>query len=132
MRIRGGIISPKRAIRKGYIHLTRNSKVQQVGIDITSADTKEIKKGDWALLRIQEYLSLPRYICGFIIPRSTCFRKGIIVKSGLCDPGYKGHPRVAIFPYRDVLIKQGYRLAQIVFVRAHSASVYRGQYQEER
>ena len=132
MRIRGGIISPKRAIRVGYIHLTRNSKVQQVGIDITSADTKEIKKGDWALLRIQEYLSLPRYICGFIIPRSTCFRKGIIVKSGLCDPGYRGYPRVAVFPYRNIEIKAGQRLAQIVFVRAHSASIYRGKYQEVR
>lgn len=93
--------------------------------------------GEWYLLypnrRYQvefiERVSLPGYLCGVTMVRSTMAKSGCSGESGLFDSGYEGSTGMMITVASSARIQRGARVAQMVFHRAHSHQLYSGFYQ---
>jgi len=78
-----------------------------------------------------EDVEVPEDMAAVVVHRSTINRTIGTVVSGVYDPGFrsKGGCGAIFRPSVDVRIEVGYRMAQIVFFSAESASLYNGQYQ---
>ena len=85
-------------------------------------------------LDFMEDVAVPEDMAALVIHRSTINRTLGTVLSGMYDPGFRSVGGCgAIFrPSSYVTIEVGYRMAQIVFFSAESASLYNGQYQGGR
>jgi len=131
-------INPKEVVEKGYLKLSPFSKIQQVGIDLSTGERVEIRsRNDYEVVRLNEEFHLPSDVFAILFPRSTMFRNGIIVECGVVEPGYQGRPVVAIYsPILDmsrelIILDKGSRVVQAIFFKANSASTYNGSYQGE-
>jgi len=122
-------LNPEEVIGKGIIKTTPYTRVQQVGIDLTTSEDVVLKKCEWKPVVLNEILQLPSDAFALLISRSTLFRNGIIVMSGVVDPGYIGRPVVTIFSFRDeAVIRKNTRVVQAIFFKCDAASLYSGQY----
>lgn len=56
-------------------------------------------------------------VCAFIVPRSSVSRQGLLVHTGTIDSDYRGELKICITNLNntDFAIKQGERLAQLIF-----------------
>jgi len=131
-------INPKEVVEKGYLKLSPYSKIQQVGIDLSTGERVEIRsRNDYEVVRLNEEFHLPSDVFAILFPRSTMFRNGMIVECGVVEPGYQGRPVVAIYsPILDmsrelIILDKGSRVVQAIFFKANSASTYNGSYQGE-
>jgi len=131
-------INPKEVVEKGYLKLSPFSKIQQVGIDLSTGERVEIRsRNDYEVVRLNEEFHLPSDVFAILFPRSTMFRNGMIVECGVVEPGYQGRPVVAIYsPILDmsrelIILDKGSRVVQAIFFKANSASTYNGSYQGE-
>ena len=101
--------------------------IQKIGvgdwIDLRSAETVELKAGDYYLIRLGVGMILPDGYEAYVLPRSsTPSRFGIICANsmGVIDNSYSGDkdewrfPAVAI---RDTVIEKGDRIAQFRIVK---------------
>jgi len=79
-----------------------------------------------------EYIQVPNNMTAFLIHRSSYNRSGILCVSAVFDPGFRGRIGCTMYPSVDVSIKWGSRLGQIVFMEADAASLYVGQYQDQK
>jgi len=125
-------LNPKEVIGKGIIRITPCTKVQQVGMDLTTSEDVVLRKCEWKPVVLNEILQLPSDVFALLISRSTFFRNGIIIMSGVVDPGYMGRPVVTVFSFRDeTVIRKNTRVVQAIFFKCDAASLYRGQYLNE-
>jgi deoxycytidine triphosphate deaminase len=91
--------------------------------------------GEFYLVKIIEEISLDDDMIGFFHPRSTLFRCGVVLQTGVHAPGYSGAPSFGLyvagaFPFEMEL---GSRIAHINILRIEgSSSLYRGQWQGGR
>lgn len=92
------------------------------GLDLRSAEDKEIAPGEKAFVPTGLHIAIPPGYAGFILPRSGLARRNGITclnSPGLIDSGYRGEIAVLLFnsnqeaSYR---VKCGDRIAQIVFL----------------
>ena len=67
--------------------------------------------------------------CKGLVNRSTFNRNGVMIRSGIFDPGYQGTIGGTIYCFNDILIEKGTRIAQFVMEECDSYSLYSGQYQ---
>lgn len=66
---------------------------------------------------------------GFVLPRSTLNRNGIIITTGLFDSGYQGAVGSVMHVTTDIFkVKKGTRVAQFLLFKAESLKQYDGQY----
>lgn len=66
---------------------------------------------------------------GWVIPRSTLNRNGIMITSGLYDSGYSGVIGATIHTGSTTFkLKQGTRIAQFILIESQSVGVYNGSY----
>ena len=92
------------------------------------------KAGQQYALDFVEDISVPEDMAAMIINRSTINRFSGTISSGVYDPGFrsKGGCGAVYRPTRDTKIEIGFRMAQVVFYTAKSASLYSGQYQDSK
>lgn len=92
------------------------------GLDLRSAEDKEIAPGEKAFVPTGLHLAIPPGHAGFILPRSGLARRNGITclnSPGLIDSGYRGEIAVLLFntdPRDPFHVKRGDRIAQIVFL----------------
>ena len=91
----------------------------------------EVDEG-WYLARYNEVVDIPDNVVGFVWPRSTLMRNGVMVTSAVWDPGYKGQGFGGLYTPGRTLLGNGERIAQIVFMEVrNSTGTYDGEYQGE-
>lgn len=76
-------------------------------------------------------IQIPDDMVAYIFTRSTLNRNGILVGSGLWDSGFKGFVGTTLYPFKDVCLHLPCRVAQIAFLRAESAHLYAGTYNQK-
>lgn len=76
------------------------------------------------------YVNLPEDVAGWIIARSSLNRNGIRAWSGLYDPGFRNYIGGVLYVPQHTVIEQGARIAQFIAVKADSAHLYAGRYQD--
>lgn len=83
---------------------------------------------DWSSLFS---LDIPENVCAILIVRSSLNRIGGTVNAGNYDSGYRGLIGGSLTSRAgDILIAPGTRIAQIMFYKTESASLYKGVYQQ--
>ena len=68
---------------------------------------------------------------GLVFPRSTLVRHGLILTSGIYDPGFRGtgYCTLAVVSGGLFMIQRGARIAHLLLVKAEAYTQYAGQYQ---
>ena len=126
-------INPKDVKDLGLVKFSKNTQIQQVGIDLTIAETVRLNHGEHKAVRLNEVVSVPDDMFALIFSRSTFNRQGILITSTVFEPGWRGIPMVSIYNFSgvDISIAKDTRIVQIIFFKADVASVYNGQYQNQ-
>jgi deoxycytidine triphosphate deaminase len=104
-------------------------------IELSTTDNCYLfRAGEQYSLDFYEDVDVPEGLAALIINRSTINRYSGVISSGLFDNGYKSKGGCgAVFrPSLDTKIEIGFRMAQIVFYTAQSASLYEGSYQHSK
>lgn len=91
-------------------------------IDLRSAETVNLKSGEFKLISLGISIELPKGYEAHIIPRSSTFKNFGIIQTnhmGLVDETYKGDNDIWFFPayaLRDTEIKENDRICQFRIV----------------
>ncbi len=94
-----------------------------------------IKPGDFYLVTTVEKVNLPLDICAVFIPRTTTFRSGLFLRTGIAQPGYQGKLTFGLKNEGgvEVEIEMGARFVFAVFHWVDGGGEkYRGQWQGGR
>lgn len=72
------------------------------------------------LVYINEYTSIPNELMGLAFPRSTLFRCGGVLQSGVWDGGFRGRGRFGLLVQGvdELRIEHNSPIAQLIFFRA--------------
>ena len=126
-------INPKDVKDLGLVKFSKNTQIQQVGIDLTIAETVRLKHGEYKAVKLNEIVSVPPDVFALMFSRSTFNRQGILITSTVFEPGWRGIPTVSVYNLSGAqcYISKDTRIIQIIFFRAEAASVYNGQYQNQ-
>ena len=85
---------------------------------------------------IEETISLPEDICGWIQGRSRFARLGLMVHitASLIQPGSKGRQVLEIFNAGNVALRlyPGTKICQVIFERCEGKASYRGGFLEQK
>lgn len=96
------------------------------GISLASAQT--------ILVSVLESFSMPDRIIGFVHPKSTWTRRGILLTHCVLEPGWKGHLTLLLTNHsgESVTIVNGEPIAQIIFhtMDGMPERTYSGKYQD--
>jgi dUTP pyrophosphatase len=94
------------------------------------------KPGKYYLTKSVEEVNLPDNIAAVFKPRSTTFRSGLMVRTGIANPGYHGPLYFGVYNIGNVPveIELGARYVQVYFheVKGKPVHAYRGQWQGGR
>lgn len=94
------------------------------------------KPDKYYLVKTVEEINLPENIVALFKPRSTTFRSGLVLRTGIANPGYRGSLYFGIKNEGsvDVEIELGARFASVIFheVKGEPVHSYRGQWQGGR
>lgn len=98
-------------------------------------DYLTIAPGEFYLVKTIETVDIPQDVMGDLRPRSTMFRAGLHLLTGIAPPGYKGEMIYGLqnIGEFDVKLQLGSRISVAVFYRLEEPGVlYRGQNQHGR
>lgn len=135
-------INPKKVVKKGWVKLVPESKVQPCGIDFTIASDLTLKPGDPAVnILFQEYVKIPKNVGMIFILRSSHSRRGIFKASAFFEPNYGSGDKIkdtgattgltlVNLSSEEISFKKGDRIAQAVFLPAKVAYLYDGFYNQ--
>lgn len=126
-------INPEEIIERKIVKRVEQTRVQQVGIDLTISKDTLIPHLGYKSVEVNEEVDISIDMFALVWSRSTFNRKGIIIRGTVLDPGYKGIPSFSIYNFsgKEIHIPKNERICQIVFFHADAASSYDGQYQGE-
>lgn len=94
-----------------------------------------VKPGEFYLVTTIEKINLPLSICATFIPRTTTFRSGLFLRTGVAQPGYQGKLTFGLKNEGPVpvTLELGCRFVQALFHWVDGGgSLYRGQWQGGR
>lgn len=84
-------------------------------------------------LTFNEGCKLDTNHCAFIQHRSSMQRSGVIISSGVFDPGFEcSEIGATMFVHLPIIIEVNARIAQFVVHENYEAEAYNGQYQGEK
>ena len=90
-----------------------------------------LKRNTPYVVKTIESVYIPKNVVGIIFSRSTFNRNGIIVRATLFDSGFRGTPSLTVYPFQNIRIAKGCRIAQIIFMTATPYKLYKGKYNEK-
>ena len=96
------------------------------GYDLQSIESCVILPGKRAVVATGLSFELPPGVYGRIAPRSgLAVKHGIQVGAGVVDSDYRGEVKVVLFNHdiNPYVIKQGYRIAQLILERCETPDV---------
>ncbi len=127
-------INPRQILEKGILVPSDYTEIQQVGIDVSVVEELVLKNGEAANVKCNESVNFPANVFALPISRSTFNRQKIRVCGCVFDPGYRGNIYLTIYNFsgKDFTIPANERIAQMVFFKADTASLYDGQYQDNK
>jgi deoxycytidine triphosphate deaminase len=103
--------------------------------DIAGEEWFTLQSGAYYLMQTVETVALDLDMVGFIHPRSTLFRSGVLLSSGAVSPGYQGGLTFGLFvagPFAWTVQRLA-RVAHINLLQVDdSGHAYRGQWQGGR
>lgn len=91
-------------------------------IDLRSAETVELKEGEFRLISLGVSMKLPEGYEAYIVPRSSTFKNFGIIQTnhcGIVDNSYSGTNDIWMFPayaLRDTIIHENDRICQFRIV----------------
>jgi len=94
-----------------------------------------LEPNKYYVIRTVETINCSEDLVGFMFPRSTLYRSGILVRGGVIDPGYKGRLSFGIINLNDKPFKlqMGARVANISFFEVKGkVNLYKGKWQGGR
>ena len=99
-----------------------------------SSDKIHLKSGGY-FVQFEEFITVPLNLVGFLYPRSTLMRNGVVLDSSLFDPGYSGPMSAVLYVINPhgLNIKRGARIAQCLFIQTEEKleNGYKGIYQNK-
>ena len=110
-------------------------------VEVASFDPEKNKRftfepGTYYLVKTVEVINLPNSIAAVFKPRSTTFRSGLVIRSGIANPGFSGPLYFGIKNEGEipVVMELGARFISIIFLQVKGVPVheYRGQWQGGR
>ena len=125
------IINPKTILENGSIIPAPGTKCQQCGVDVSIKESIVVPAHSFKNIEIAETISVPANAAAMLYVRSSLSRKGIFISSGVYDPGFSGASGCTIYNMGNepLHLKEGDRIAQMVFFECDPASQYNGKYQ---
>lgn len=94
------------------------------------------KPGEYYMVKTVEEVNLPENIVALFKPRSTLFRSGLILRTGVANPGYNGPLYFGLYNAGglEFEVELGARIASVIFfeVKGTPVNAYRGQWQGGR
>lgn len=87
-----------------------------------------LRKGYAYSAECYEVVKVPNGMAALVYGRSTLHRNGIFCRASLYDSGFHDRIGLMMFPFQDLWVEIGTRIAQIVFMKARTAYQYAGQY----
>jgi deoxycytidine triphosphate deaminase len=94
-----------------------------------------LQSGEYYLVKLIEEITLDNDMVGIFHPRSTLFRSGVVLETGVHPPGYSGSPTFGMYIAGkfSFTLELGARIAHINIFRIEgNSSPYRGQWQGGR
>jgi dCTP deaminase len=92
--------------------------------------------GQTTLIAVREHFNMPPDIAGFVHPKSSWSRRGLVVPHAVIEPGWKGYLTIAVSNSGadKLTICDGDPIAQIVFHQIDEVPVrtYSGKYQGQQ
>lgn len=92
--------------------------------------------GEYFLVKTVEKINLPDNLAAIFKPRSTTFRCGLVLRSGIANPGFSGPLYFGLINEGNipVEVEMGARFASVIFLQVKGVPVhaYRGQWQGGR
>ena len=109
-------------------------KEKRILPNVTEIKTEKIvlEPNEYVLIETVEKVNMPLDLIALVFPRTTLFRMGASLRTGVVDPGYKGTLTFGLKNESDLRIKieKGARVAQIIFIKTIGKTVeYKGKYQ---
>jgi deoxycytidine triphosphate deaminase len=94
----------------------------------------KIQPGDFYLVTTMETVNLPLGLCATFIPRTTTFRSGLFLRTGVAQPGYCGKLTFGLKNEGPipVEIELGARFVFVQFHEVTGGTQYKGQWQGGR
>jgi len=96
--------------------------------------TITIKPGEFFLVSTIEAVRLPLDLCTTFIPRTTTFRSGLFLRTGVAQPGYEGKLTFGLKNEGPITveIEMGARFVFVQFHEVVGGTQYKGQWQGGR
>ena len=97
-------------------------------------NTIVLKPGDFYLVTTIESVHLPLNLCATFIPRTTTFRSGLFLRTGVAQPGYEGKLTFGLKNEGPIAveIEMGARFVFVQFHEVVGGMQYKGQWQGGR
>lgn len=92
--------------------------------------TYNLKIGTYKLT-FNEKVNIPKNIVGLGRPRSTLFRCGCTISSGIWDSGYSGTGQALLIVNYPISVLENARIFQLQFVMCNDTEIYNGIYQNK-
>lgn len=138
------IISPQEIIEGKHIKLSEYSAIQQSGIDVSVKSIYMLTENGTEEMFLpttlpansifdfvcHEYVEVPVNAAALLIVRSSLNRRGAFVTTGLYDNGFCNYVGGILRTTLPFYLEANQRIAQIVFIRSESNTIYQGRYQD--
>lgn len=118
-------------LANSYCELSEDSKVKRNMIEVIPENDWYVLGAGYYLVEFDHTVHVGEDEAGYVVPRSTLMRNGIIIHSCLYDSGYCGKmiAGMTVNPGCVFKVKRGTRLAQYLCFKSQSDHQYNGQYQ---
>jgi len=126
---------------KAFLGVTHR-ETPKIKLKVKSRKSKEsskknkivVKPGDFYLVTTMEQVNLPLDICATFIPRTTTFRSGLFLRTGVAQPGYCGKLTFGLKNEGPVPVEleMGCRFVFVMFHQVDGGTQYKGQWQGGR
>ena len=118
-------IDVKYLLESEYGQKPQKATADSAGYDLFSAHAKTILPGQSAMISLDLRWAIPKGFCGRILSRSSLITNhNVTVEGGLINSDFRGIVNVIIMNHHSskcFTVREGERLAQVVFVRRFDA-----------
>lgn len=114
----------KRDIVKAVGNLHTPKKAGDVGYDLEATEDKFCPKGYIEWIPVGVNVQMPNDLWCYIVGRSSMGKEGCLIIQGIIDSGYTGPLFVGLIStQKDITIKKGQRIAQVIFAKAERPEI---------